>query len=209
MPEIMMLRAEPRTRAGKGGARATRRAGRLPAILYGEGQEPRPISLDPAELSRALARPGFLASLIDVELDGAVERTLPREVQCDPVTDAPLHVDFMRVAAHGRVTVTVPVVFTNQEASTGLRRGGMLNIVRRGIVLDCPVERIPDRVVVDLSGLDIGDSVHISAVALPEGSRSTITERNFTIATIAGSSGAREETEAAAATPAPEQPAAG
>lgn len=210
MPEIMTLHAEPRARAGKGGARATRRSGRLPAILYGEGGEPRPISLDPAELSRAILRPGFLASLVDVEVEGAVTRALPREVQLDPVSDKPLHVDFMRVAAHSRVRVTVPVIFTNQEASAGLRRGGILNIVRRGIALDCPVDRIPDRVIVDLAGLDIGDSVHISAVALPEGSRVTITERDFTIATIAGSSGAREETQAAAATaPAAEQPAAG
>lgn len=210
MPEIMTLRAEPRARMGKGGARATRREGRLPAILYGEG-EPTPISLDPAELSRALARPGFLASLIDVALDGAVTRTLPREVQYHPVSDKPLHVDFMRVAAHSRVTVTVPVAFINQEASAGLRRGGILNVVRRGLELDCPVDRIPDRVVVDLAGLDIGDSVHISAVALPEGVRSTITDRDFTIATVAGSSGAREETQAAAtaAPAAPEPPAAG
>ncbi|MGH7039208.1 MAG: 50S ribosomal protein L25/general stress protein Ctc [Stellaceae bacterium] len=211
MPEIMTLRAEPRLRVGKGGARATRRGGRLPAVLYGAGEEPVPISLDPAELSRALSRPGFLAGLIDVALDGAVHRTLPREVQCDPVTDKPLHVDFMRVATHSRVRVTVPVVFTNPEASTGLRRGGILNIVRRGIELDCPVDRIPERIVVDLAGLDIGDSVHISAVALPDGVRATITERDFTIATVAGSSGAREETQAAAATPAPipETPAAG
>ncbi|HZU89146.1 MAG TPA: 50S ribosomal protein L25/general stress protein Ctc [Stellaceae bacterium] len=210
MPEIMTLRAEPRARAGKGGARATRRRGRLPAILYGEGREPTPISLDPAELSRALQRTGFFASLVDVALDGAVERALPREVQYDPVTDRPVHVDLMRVAAHSRIKVTVPAVFTNQEASPGLRRGGILNIVRRGIELDCPVDRIPDRVVVDLAGLDIGDSVHISAVAVPEGCRPTITERDFTIATIAGTTGAREETQAAATAPAaPEEPPAG
>ena len=207
MPEIMTLRADPRPRRGKGGARAMRRGGRLPAILYGNGQEPMPISLDPAELARALARPGFLASLIDVELNGAVERALPREVQYDLVSGRPTHVDLMRVAAHGRITVTVPVVFTNQEASSGLRRGGILNIVRRGIALDCPVEHIPERVVVDLAGLDIGDSVHISAVAVPEECRPTITGRDFTIATIAGATGAREETQAVA--PAPEQPAAG
>jgi large subunit ribosomal protein L25 len=208
MSEIMTLRAAPRARAGKGGARAARRGGRLPAILYGQGREPTPISLDPAELSRALQRPGFLASLVDIALDGAVERALPREVQYDPVTDRPVHVDLMRVAAHSRVRVSVPVVFTNQEAAPGLRRGGILNIVRRGITLDCPVDRIPGQVVVDLAGLDIGDSVHISAVAVPEGCRPTITERDFTIATIAGTTGAREETQTAAV-PAPEQPAAG
>src|SRR5579875_2007084 len=168
MSEIMTLRAEPRARTGKGGARETRRRGRLPAILYGEGRAPTPISLDPAELSRLL-KPGFLASLIDVELNGTVERVLPRDVQYDPVTDRPIHVDLMRVAAHGRVTVTVPVVFINQEASVGLRRGGILNIVRRGIALDCPVERIPDRIVVDLAGLDIGDSIISAPSRCPRG----------------------------------------
>jgi large subunit ribosomal protein L25 len=207
MPEIMTLRAEPRARAGKGGARAARRRGRLPAILYGEGQAPTPISLDAVEISRVLLRPGFFTGLVDVELDGVVQRALPRDVQYDPVTDLPLHVDLMRVAAHSRVKVTVPVAFNNQEASVGLRRGGILNVVRRGIELDCPVDRIPERVVVDLSGLNIGDSVHISAVIVPEECRPTITDRDFTIATIAGATGVSEETQAAA--PAPEAPAAG
>ena len=117
-------------------------------------------------------------------VDGTVHRTLPREVQYHPVTDAPLHVDFMRVGADARVTVTVPVVFINHEKSIGLRRGGILNIVRHGIELICPVDNIPDRLTVDLDGLDIGDSVHISAVTMPEGVRPTIIARDFTIASI-------------------------
>lgn len=201
MPEIIALSAEPRARAGKGAARATRRAGRVPGIVYGGGEPPVMVSLDPRELSRALAQRGFLATLVDLRLDGRVHRTLPREVQLHPSTDKPLHVDFMRVAAGARVTVTVPVVFVNHEQSIGLRRGGILNIVRHGIDLNCPVEGIPDHLTVSLEGLDIGDSVHISAVALPEGCRPTISERDFTIASIAASSAVREEAATAAAAP--------
>jgi large subunit ribosomal protein L25 len=199
MPEILTLSAELRDRAGKGAARATRRAGRVPGIVYGGGGEPVAISLEPQELSRALTRRGFFATLVDLKLDGSVERTLPREVQHHPVTDKPLHVDFMRVAATSRVTVTVPVVFINQEQSIGLRRGGILNIVRHGIELNCPVDGIPDHLTVSLDGLDIGNSVHISAVAIPEGCRPTITGRDFTIASIAASSGVREEAATVAA----------
>ncbi len=209
MPEITTLSAELRTRAGKGAARAIRRAGRVPGIVYGGGQQPTPISLEPRELARALANRGFFATLVDLSVDGAVERTLPREVQYHPATDAPLHVDFMRVAATTRLTVTVPVVFANHELSIGIRRGGILNIVRHGIDLICPVENIPDHLIVNLDGLDIGDSVHISAVALPEGCRPTITARDFTIASIAPSSAVREEAAtAASAPPAAAEPAA-
>jgi len=201
MPEIISLSAEVRASAGKGAARATRRGGRIPGIVYGGDREPMPISLELQELSRALARRGFFATLVDLAVDGGVQRALPREVQYHPVTDKPLHVDFMRVAPTTRVTVSVPVVFVNQEQSIGLRRGGILNIVRHGIELNCPVEGIPDHLTVSLDGLDIGDSVHISAVAIPEGCRPTITGRDFTIASIAASSAVREEALTTAATP--------
>jgi large subunit ribosomal protein L25 len=212
MPDIAKLSAEPRARAGKGAARALRRQGRVPAIIYGGGGEPVPVSLDPRELARALARRSFLAMLVDVEVEGRVQRTLPREVQYHPVTDQPLHVDFMRIGANSRVTVEVPVAFVNHELSIGLRRGGILNIVRHGIELNCPIDNIPERVTVDLAGLDIGDSVHISAVALPEGCRPRIGDRDFTIASIAASSAVREEAStvpvaAAAVAPAAPPPA--
>jgi len=200
MPEITSLEAEPRAQLGKGASRAMRRSGRVPGIIYGDGKEPMAISLEPRGLSRVLARPGFLATLVDVAVDGDTHRTLPREVQYHPVTDAPLHVDFMRVAAGARVTVTVPVSFINHERSIGLRRGGLLNIVRHGIEVSCSVDAIPPRLVVDLDGLDIGDSVHISAVTLPEGVRPTTSERDFTIATVGASSAVREEAAQAAAT---------
>jgi large subunit ribosomal protein L25 len=202
MPETIALSAERRAAAGKGAARATRRAGRVPGIVYGGGREPVAISLDPREFSRALARRSFFATLVDLTLDGTVERALPREVQYHPATDKPLHVDFMRVSSTSRVTVTVPVAFVDHEQSMGLRRGGILNVVRHGIDLVCPVDGLPDHVTVSLGGLDIGDSVHISAVTLPEGCAPTITGRDFTIASIAASSAVREEAATSAATPA-------
>jgi len=200
MPEMISLSAEPRPQAGKGAARATRRAGRVPAIVYGGGDEPALISLEPRELSRCLARPGFFNHLVEISVDGATHRTLPREVQYHPVTDAPLHVDFQRVGAGAQVHVTVPVVFVDQERSPGLRRGGILNVVRHGVEMLCSVDNIPERLVVSLAGVDIGDSIHIGAVEMPEGARPVIHERDFTIASIAASSAAREEAAAAAST---------
>ena len=209
MPEITSLSAEPRSRSGKGAARAMRRMGRVPGIIYGGNQDPLLISLEPSELSPALAKRGFLAMLVDVKVDGVVEHTLPREVQYHPVTDKPMHVDFMRVGADTRVTVTVPVVFINHEMSIGLRRGGLLNVVRHGVELSCQADSIPPQLVVSLDGLDSGDSILARAVSFPVGSQPTITDRDFTIASIAASSAVREEAAAAAsAPPAPEQPAA-
>ena len=199
MPEIVNLAAEPRARAGKGAARATRRDGRIPAIIYGDRKDQVLISLEPRELGRALAKPGFFVTLVDIQVDGSAHRTLPRDVQYHPVTDAPIHVDFMRVGAGAQVHVTVPVAFINQDRSPGLRRGGILNVVRHGIELICSVEAIPERLVVDLSGLDLGDSIHIGGVQLPEGTRPAVHERDFTIASIATPSAVREEAAAAAA----------
>jgi large subunit ribosomal protein L25 len=208
MPEIISLGAEPRQQAGKGAARAIRRQGRVPAIVYGDNKEPALISLDPREFSRALARPAFYATLVDISIGGTLHRTLPRDVQYDPVSDKPLHADFMRVGAGANVSVTVPVTFINHERSPGLRRGGILNVVRHGIELVCSVDNIPERLVVDLDGLEIGDSVHIGAVEMPAGARPVIRERDFTVASIAASSAVREEAAAAAATAAV-APAAG
>jgi large subunit ribosomal protein L25 len=211
MPEMISLSAEPRVRSGKGPARAIRRAGRVPAIVYGDGKEPVLISLEPRELARHLARPGFFNHIVEISVDGATHRTLPREVQYHPVTDAPMHIDFQRVGAGAQVTVAVPVVFINQDQAPGLRRGGILNVVRHEIEMVCSVDNIPERVVADLSGLDIGDSLHISAVELPAQARPVVQERDFTIASIATSSAVREEAAAAAAavTPAEQQTAQG
>jgi large subunit ribosomal protein L25 len=198
MAETTTLRAEPRDRAGKGAARAARRSGRVPGVLYGEGKPATLISLDPRELSREVQKPGFFARLLNVDLDGKTHRTLPRDVQLDPINDHPIHVDFLRVTAGTKITVAVPVKFTGQESSPGIRRGGMLNIVRHEIDLVCPVESIPDLLTISLDGLEIGDSIHIGAIALPPGTRPTIT-RNFTVASIAAPTAVREEQVAAAA----------
>jgi large subunit ribosomal protein L25 len=203
MPEIISLSAEPRTGIGKGASRAARRAGRVPGIIYGDGKEPQPISLEPRELARAINRAGFFATIVDVSLGGAVQRTLAREVQLHPVNDTALHVDFMRVGAGAQVHVSVPVSFINHDSSPGLRRGGILNVIRHTIDIACAIDAIPERLVVDLNGLEIGDSVHIETVTLPEGVRSMLSSRDSTIASIAASSAVREEALAAASTVAP------
>jgi large subunit ribosomal protein L25 len=200
MPEMISLSAEPRLSPGKGSARATRRAGRIPAIVYGGDKEAVLISLEARELGRVLARPGFFNHIVEIGIDGETHRTLPREVQYHPVTDVPLHLDFQRVGAGSQVTVAVPVVFINQEQAPGLRRGGILNIVRHEIEMVCSADSIPERIVADLTGLDIGDSLHIGAVEMPAEARPVIQERDFTIASIAASSAVREEAAGAAAT---------
>src|SRR5882757_9961906 len=150
MADIVTLRAEARDRAGKGAARAARRSGRVPAVVYGEGKPATMISLDPRELNRELQRPGFFARLLNVDVGGMIVRTLPRDVQLDPIKDLPLHADFLRVNAGTKITVAVPVHLTNQETSPGIRRGGMLNVVRHEIELVCPVESIPDLLTISL-----------------------------------------------------------
>ncbi|MGH6982134.1 MAG: 50S ribosomal protein L25/general stress protein Ctc, partial [Stellaceae bacterium] len=202
MAEIHTIRAEARDRAGKGPARATRRSGRVPGVLYGEKEPPQLITVEPRELMTEMTRPGFFARLIEVELANgakpAKHRVLPRDVQLDPVTDRPVHVDFMRVGKDTPIRVNVPVVFENQANAPGLKRGGILNIVRHDIELICRADNIPERITVDLDGLDIGDSVHIHAVKLPDGVKPTLA-RNFTVASIAAPTAVREEQAAAAA----------
>lgn len=214
MTEVHTLAAQPRVRAGKGAARQTRREGRVPGVIYGNKQDPLMISLEPKELMRELQKAGFFATLFDVQLDGAKHRVLPRDVQFHPVTDKPIHVDFLRVAADTKVNVDVPVIFRNEAASPGLKRGGVLNIVRHEIELVCSADNIPHELVVDLTGLDIGDSVHISAIKLPEGVVPAISDRDFTVATIVAPSAQKGEAEGAvaaeaAAAAAPAAPTAG
>lgn len=181
---VQVLKAEGRERTGKGGARAVRRAGRIPAIVYGGGQPPRKISLDAKETLRLVQQPRFFATVLDLEIDGAMEQVLPREAQLHPVTDRPLHLDFVRASAGARVTVAVPVRFVNEATCPGLKRGGVLNIVRREVELVCPADAIPAELVADLAGFDIGESVHIRHVTLPAGVRPVIADRDFTIASI-------------------------
>jgi large subunit ribosomal protein L25 len=185
MTEVHSLSVELRDRAGKGAARATRRAGRVPGVVYGNKEAATLISLEPRALVRELHKTGFFATLFDLKMGERSERVLPRDVQFDPVTDRPLHIDFLRVGAGTRVHVNVPVIFQNELASPGLKRGGVLNIVRHEIEFICAADSIPHSITIDLTGLEIGDSVHISMVKLPEGVAPAITDRDFTIATIA------------------------
>jgi large subunit ribosomal protein L25 len=199
MTEIHTLRVEARERAGKGAARATRRDGRVPAVIYGNKETPQLVSLAPLDLTRELHKKAFYATLFDLELNAKKIRVLPRDVQFDPVTDRPIHADFLRVGAGTKVRVQIPVKFRNETTAPGIKRGGVLNIVRHEIEFICDAENIPPLIEVDLEGLDIGDTVHISMVKLPAGIRPTISERNFTIASIAAPTAQKMEAQEAAA----------
>jgi large subunit ribosomal protein L25 len=199
MAELTSLAAEPREGAGKGASRLLRRAGRVPGVIYGDKAPQEMISLEARQLRRALQSARFFSTLCDLQVNGEAVRVLPREVQLHPVTDEPLHVDFVRVGRGATIAVTVPVVFAHEDISRGLKRGGVLNIVRRELELLCPADAIPGEIVVDLQDADIGDSLHISQVTLPEGVRPAIGDRDFTIATISAPTVIREEEEEAEA----------
>ncbi len=184
MSDLLTLSAEPRERAGKGASRALRREGRVPAVIYGDNQEPVTIHVEERALVKLLMTGHFMNSVIEVEVGGKKQRTLPKDVAFHPVKDRPLHVDFMRLNKNSSVEVAVPVLFINEEASPGLKRGGVLNVVRHEIDLICDADKIPDDIQIDVTGYDVGDSIHISAVTLPAGAKSAITDRDFTIATI-------------------------
>jgi large subunit ribosomal protein L25 len=199
MAEAVELKAWARARTGKGGARELRRAGRIPGILYGDKQEPQTIAVDYRTVSLQLHTGHFQSTVFTLDVEGSKTRVIPRAVQLDPVRDFPIHVDFMRVGKDALVTVDVPVRFLNEADSPGLKRGGVLNIVRHEIEVRCPVDAIPEHFDVDLTGLEIGDSVHISAVPLPPNVKPTIAERDFTVATIVGRAAEEEVVSAAAA----------
>jgi large subunit ribosomal protein L25 len=180
-------------------------------VIYGDKKDPLPIQVELRELNKILAKAGFFSRLIDIKLDGKAHRVLPRDLQQHPVSDFAWHVDFLRVSATSSVTVEVPVEFVNEDAAPGITRGGVLNVVRYTVELNCRADNIPASLSVDLTGLDIGDSLHISAVTLPEGTSPVIDDRDFTIATIAApttvADAAAEETAAAEEAKAEESPA--
>jgi len=187
MSDVIQLTAEPRERTGKEAARALRKTHMVPAIVYGGKEEPMKIALVEREIKRELEmNPRFFSSVVALNLNGKTIQVVPREAQTHPVKGHPLHVDFLRAAKGSTVTVEVPVHFLNEEKCPGIRRGGVLNIVRREIELVCPVEAIPDQIDVDLAKVEIGDSVHISAVTLPPNVTPTITDRDFTICAVVG-----------------------
>jgi large subunit ribosomal protein L25 len=184
MSDQLTLTAETRERAGKGASRALRREGRVPAVIYGGKEEPLAIHVEEKLLMKQLMTGHFMNSVVEINVGGKALRTLPKDVAFHPVNDRPLHVDFLRLSKDSTVHVEVPVKFINEEASPGLKRGGVLNIVRHELELVCDANKIPDDIIIDVAGFDVGDSIHISHVKLPEGSKSAITDRDFTIATI-------------------------
>ena len=196
MQDISELNVEAREGKGKGAARALRRLGRVPAVVYGNEIAPTTISISRRDLEQELARGGFQNRLLHLKLEDKSQRVLPREVQFHVVTDVPIHVDFLRLAEDAELAIMVPTVFINEEECEGLRRGGVLNVVRHEIEVMCRADAIPETIECDLTGLDIGDSIHISAISLPDGVAPTITDRDFTIATIAAPSLKTEEEEA-------------
>ncbi|OYW49515.1 MAG: 50S ribosomal protein L25/general stress protein Ctc [Novosphingobium sp. 28-62-57] len=199
MSETLTLSAETRDRAGKGASRALRREGRTPAVIYGGNEEPVAIHLEEKALNKALGTGHFFNSVVELTVGGKTFRTLPKDVAFHPVSDRPQHADFMRISKDSVVHVDVPVVFINEEKSPGLKKGGILNIVRHELEMICSPDAIPDDIVVDVSGYEVGDSIHISAVKLPAGVKPAISDRDFTIATIVAPSSLKsEEGEAAA-----------
>ena len=184
MSDAMKLPAELRERAGKGASRALRREGRVPAVIYGGKEEPTTIHVEAKELVRQLGSGHFMNSIVMIDVDGKTVRTLPKDVALHPVSDRPMHVDFLRLSKDAKIEVAIPVVFVNEEESPGLKKGGVLNVVRHELDLVCEADKIPNEIEVDVTGKEVGDSIHISAIILPEGAESAITDRDFTIATL-------------------------
>jgi large subunit ribosomal protein L25 len=210
MAATKQLAAVARSGTGKGAARSVRRDGRVPGVIYGGGETAAPISVDYKEVNQLINAGHFLTTIFELDVDGRKERVLPRDYQLDVVTDRPLHVDFLRLKAGSRVRIQTPVHVVNQDKSPGIKRGGALNLVLHAIDLWAPAEAIPDSITIDLTGLDIHDSVHISAIKLPEGCKPVDTRSDFTIATVVPPTVYVEEAPtAAAAATAAAAPAAG
>ena len=184
MSDNTTISAEQRERVGKGSARAARRAGLVPAVIYGDKKEPLGINMSTREITKIVHQPGIFGRLLDIEVGGKKSTVLTRDIQFHPVSDNILHMDFLRVSGSAMVAVGVPVEFINEDLCPALKIGGVLNVVRHEIELNCPATAIPEKIIIDLDDLKIGDSIHISAIKLPEGVEPTITDRDFTVATL-------------------------
>lgn len=189
MSKVNVLPATARAGVGKGAARAARREGNVPAVVYGGGENPIAVNVRQNELLKALKRGKFLSSLLELDVEGEKIRVVPRDVQRDVVLDLPIHVDFLRLSERSRINLYIPVEFINHGACPGLKKGGVLNIVRHDVELRVRAGAIPEKLVCDLSGVNIGDSIHISAIDIPSGATPIIADRDFTVATIAAPSG--------------------
>jgi large subunit ribosomal protein L25 len=199
MSDQLTLPAEARDRAGKGASRALRREGRVPAVVYGEKKEPLAIHVEEKLLFKMLSTGHFMNSVIMIDYEGKPHRTLPKAVDFHPVSSRPIHVDFLRIGEHTKVTVGIPVRFDNEEESPGLKRGGVLNVVQHELELVCDAASIPNEIHIDLTGLEIGDSVHIGQVKLPDGVTAANQDVELPVATIVAPSAMKSEEEEAAA----------
>jgi large subunit ribosomal protein L25 len=199
MAEAIELKAQARDRVGKGAARALRREGLIPAVIYGNKQPPLTISIAFKEAQKRIYAGGFLSHVLTLDVDGTKYQVIPRDYQLDPVKDFAMHVDFLRVSSGSRINVQVPVTFVNEDKSPGIKRGGVLNIVHHTLDLTVAADQIPEEIIVDLEGKDVGDTIHISNIALPPGVVDHSHEDDLTIATIVAPSALRAEEDSAAA----------
>jgi large subunit ribosomal protein L25 len=203
MAAIKQLAAVARSGTGKGAARSVRREGRVPAVIYGGGVKPEPISVDYRDVNKLIFAGHFLTTIFDLEIEGRKERVLPRDYQLDVVTDWPVHVDFLRLSPGSRVRIGVPVHVVNREASPGLKKGGAVNLVLHTVEVMAPADDIPESITIDLAGMDFHDSVHVSALKLPEGCRPLSGTADLTVVTIVPPTVMVEEAPAATTAAAP------
>ena len=209
--DMTELKAQARTRVGKGAARELRREGLIPAVIYGDKKAPEAIAISYNDARNRIYAGGFLSHVITLDVAGTKHRVIPKDYQLDTVKDFPLHIDFLRVSATSRLNVQVTVHFVNEELSPGLKRGGTINVVHHTVELSCPPDSIPESITADLTGLDIGDAIHVSSIVLPPGVELHTHEADMTVATIVAPSALRSEEEtapAAAPAAAPDAPKA-
>ena len=193
--ETIDFKAEARSQVGKGSARAARRAGLVPAVIYGNKQPAIPITINANKWRQLMHKPGIFSQLMNIEVNNEKHFVLPRDIQQHPVSEEAEHVDFLRVTRNATVAVGINVEFINEDKCTGIKLGGVLNVVRAQVELNCPAISIPEKITVDLEGLNVGHTIHISSIQLPEGCTPTITDRDFTVATIAAPRGGLGDTE--------------
>ena len=191
--ETIDIKAEARSQVGKGSARAARRAGLVPAVIYGNKETAVPVTLDANQWRQLMHKPGIFSQLININVNNQTHFVLPRDIQQHPVSEEAMHVDFLKVTKNATVAVGIAVEFLNEDKCTGLKLGGVLNIVRSQVELNCPAISIPEKLTVDLEGLNVGHTIHISSIELPEGCTPTITDRDFTVATIAAPRGGLDD----------------
>jgi large subunit ribosomal protein L25 len=197
MAKVITIAAEPRERVGKGASRAARRAGQVPAVIYGDNKDPEAIQIPQNEVIRLLNRGGFMSHTYEITVGKKKATVLPRDLQLHPVSDAPMHIDFLRLGKGATVVMAVPVKVTGEEESPGLKRGGVINHTRHDIELNVPADAIPEFIEVSVAELDLGEAAKISNVTLPKGCEPTITDRDFTICAIVAPSGLKSAENAA------------